>query len=87
MHESWPYASQLSGVKKKLIMSKAKMVLSYSVLEQNVYKMLIKGEGDCEIATEIWCTAYTTRDKRGKATIGESMLYPITETWFWGGGG
>lgn len=38
----------------------------------NVYKMLIKRKGGCEIAAEIWWTAYTREDKRRKATIGES---------------
>lgn len=37
----------------------------------NVYKMLIKRKRGCEIAGEIWWTAYTTGDKRGKATIGD----------------
>lgn len=37
----------------------------------NVYKMLIKRKGGCEIAGEIWWTAYTGGDKRRKATIGD----------------
>lgn len=40
------------GGKKGQILSKEKIALSHSVQVQNVYKMLIKGEGVCEIATE-----------------------------------